>query len=43
MDIYRSIAPFVLLKVVTLILCMFVPETITWLPHEIFGHAVPGG
>ena len=36
LDIYKSITPFVLLKVVTLILCMLVPETITWLPHLIF-------
>jgi tripartite ATP-independent transporter DctM subunit len=43
LDIYKSITPFVLLKIVTLALCMFVPETITWLPGEIFGTHTPGG
>jgi tripartite ATP-independent transporter DctM subunit len=42
LDIYRSVLPFVLLKVVCLALCMLVPETITWLPGLIFDR-VPGG
>ncbi len=37
-DIYRSIGPFVLIKLFVLIVCMTVPEIITWLPREIFGH-----
>ncbi len=37
LDIYKSVAPFVLLKVVCLVWCMLVPETITWLPSLIFG------
>jgi tripartite ATP-independent transporter DctM subunit len=42
LDIYRSVAPFVALKVVVLGICMLVPETITWLPGLIFDR-VPGG
>jgi TRAP-type mannitol/chloroaromatic compound transport system permease large subunit len=42
LDIYKSVLPFVLLKVVCLALCMLVPETITWLPGLIFNR-VPGG
>lgn len=37
MDIYRSIAPFILLKLCVLILCMLFPEVVLWLPNKIMG------
>ncbi|MDP5292421.1 TRAP transporter large permease subunit [Oceanimonas sp. CHS3-5] len=37
MDIYKSILPFVLLKLGVLILCMLVPEIVTWLPNKLMG------
>jgi tripartite ATP-independent transporter DctM subunit len=42
LDIYKSVAPFVALKVVVLAICMLIPETITWLPGLIFDNK-PGG
>jgi tripartite ATP-independent transporter DctM subunit len=37
LDIYRSITPFVLIKLVVLGICMAFPSTITWLPELFFG------
>lgn len=37
MDIYRSIAPFILLKLCVLILCMVFPEIVLWLPNKLMG------
>ena len=37
MDIYRSIAPFILLKLSVLILCMMYPEIVLWLPNKLMG------
>ena len=37
MDIYRSVAPFILLKLCVLILCMLFPEIVLWLPDKIMG------
>ncbi|WMC11252.1 TRAP transporter large permease subunit [Oceanimonas pelagia] len=37
MDIYKSILPFVMLKLGVLILCMLVPEIVTWLPNKLMG------
>ncbi|MDV2856321.1 MULTISPECIES: TRAP transporter large permease [Oceanimonas] len=37
MDIYKSILPFVALKLGVLILCMLVPEIVTWLPNKLMG------
>ncbi|GAB3516508.1 MULTISPECIES: TRAP transporter large permease [Photobacterium] len=37
MDIYRSIAPFILLKLCVLILCMLFPEVVLWLPNKLMG------
>ncbi|NHI00008.1 TRAP transporter large permease subunit [Oceanimonas sp. MB9] len=37
MDIYKSILPFVALKLGVLILCMLVPEIVTWLPDKLMG------
>jgi TRAP-type mannitol/chloroaromatic compound transport system permease large subunit len=37
LDIYWSIGPFVPIKFGILLLCMFVPQIITWLPNLIFG------
>lgn len=36
LDIYRSIAPFVTIKLVVLVICMLVPEIVTWLPNLLF-------
>ncbi|WP_116474115.1 TRAP transporter large permease [Zobellella maritima] len=37
MDIYKSVLPFVMLKLGVLILCMLVPEIVTWLPNKLMG------
>jgi tripartite ATP-independent transporter DctM subunit len=37
MDIYRSIAPFILLNLSVLILCMVFPEIVLWLPNKLMG------
>ena len=37
MDIYRSITPFILLKLCVLILCMLFPDIVLWLPDKIMG------
>ncbi|GAA3539296.1 TRAP transporter large permease subunit [Zobellella aerophila] len=37
MDIYKSVLPFVMLKLGILILCMLVPEIVTWLPNKLMG------
>ena len=36
MDIYKSIAPFITIKLIVLVLCMIFPELITWLPNLLF-------
>jgi tripartite ATP-independent transporter DctM subunit len=36
MDIYRSIGPFITIKFVVLIICMTLPEIVTWLPNLLF-------
>jgi len=33
MDIYRSVTPFVMIKVVVLLLCMTFPQIVLWLPN----------
>ncbi|WP_319534324.1 TRAP transporter large permease subunit [uncultured Vibrio sp.] len=37
MDIYRSILPFIALKLCVLILCMMFPEVVMWLPNTVMG------
>ncbi|MFP2768520.1 TRAP transporter large permease [Oceanisphaera sp. KMM 10153] len=37
MDIYKSVLPFVMLKLGVLVLCMLVPEIVTWLPNKLMG------
>lgn len=37
LDIYKSVLPFVMLKLGVLILCMLVPEIVTWLPNKLMG------
>ena len=36
LDIYKSIGPFLAIKVVVLVLCMFFPNLVTWLPNLLF-------
>jgi TRAP-type mannitol/chloroaromatic compound transport system permease large subunit len=35
LDIYRSVTPFVLIKLLVLIIVMFNPELVTWLPDKL--------
>jgi TRAP-type mannitol/chloroaromatic compound transport system permease large subunit len=35
LDIYKSILPFVLLKLLVLIIVMMFPELVTWLPNKL--------
>ena len=36
MDIYKSIGPFLTIKFLVLILCMAIPDIVTWLPNLLF-------
>jgi tripartite ATP-independent transporter DctM subunit len=36
-DIYRSVAPFILVNLTVLVLCMIFPEIILWLPNKVMG------
>ncbi len=36
-DIFKSALPFLFLQVVGLVLCMFFPQIITWLPNIVYG------
>ncbi len=38
LEIYKSIGPFVTIKLIVLVICMMIPETITYLPGVVFGH-----
>jgi TRAP-type mannitol/chloroaromatic compound transport system permease large subunit len=35
LDIYKSITPFVLLKLLVLVIVMMFPELVTWLPNQL--------
>jgi len=35
-DIYKSIGPFLTIKFVVLIICMALPDVVTWLPNLLF-------
>ena len=35
-DIYKSIGPFIGIKVIVLLIVMFIPESVTWLPDKLF-------
>ncbi|MCG6231528.1 TRAP transporter large permease [Vibrio furnissii] len=37
MDIYRSILPFIALKLCVLVFCMVFPEVVMWLPNMVMG------
>jgi len=37
LDIYKSVTPFVLIKLAILILCMVFPEIVLWLPNKLMG------
>lgn len=37
LDIYKSVAPFILLKLCVLIICMLFPELVMWLPNKVMG------
>lgn len=37
MDIYKSVAPFVLIKLFVLAICMIFPELVLWLPNKLMG------
>jgi len=36
-DIYRGVIPFIILKVINLIIVMVIPGTVTWIPNMIYG------
>jgi tripartite ATP-independent transporter DctM subunit len=36
LDVYKSITPFLLIKIVVLLIVMFIPEVVTWLPNYLF-------
>jgi len=36
-DIIKGVIPFILIIMVTLVLCMIFPEIITWLPEKLIG------
>ena len=36
LDIYRSIGPFLAIKLIVLVLCVIFPELVTWLPNLLF-------
>jgi TRAP-type mannitol/chloroaromatic compound transport system permease large subunit len=35
-DIFKSALPFLALQLVGLVVCMLVPEVITWLPNIVY-------
>lgn len=37
LDIYKSVTPFILLKLMVLIICMLFPELVMWLPNKVMG------
>jgi len=37
LDIYKSVTPFVLIKLLVLVICMLFPELVLWLPNKIMG------
>lgn len=37
LDIYKSVAPFVLIKLSVLAICMMFPELVLWLPNKLMG------
>ncbi|ADZ89334.1 TRAP transporter large permease [Marinomonas mediterranea] len=37
LDIYRSVTPFVLIKLLVLIICMCFPDLVMWLPNKVMG------
>jgi len=37
LDIYKSVTPFILLKLLVLVLCLLFPEAVMWLPNKLMG------
>nr|WP_067296637.1 TRAP transporter large permease subunit [Marinobacterium profundum] len=37
LDIYKSVTPFILLKLMVLVFCMLFPELVMWLPNLVMG------
>lgn len=37
LDIYKSVTPFILIKLVVLILCLLFPDAVMWLPNKLMG------
>ena len=37
LDIYKSVTPFILLKLLVLIICMMNPDLVMWLPNKVMG------
>jgi tripartite ATP-independent transporter DctM subunit len=36
-DIYRAVPPFLILQWVAVLLCMFIPDIVMWLPNTLYG------
>ncbi len=37
LDIYKSVTPFILIKLLVLVLCMLFPDIVMWLPNKVMG------
>lgn len=37
LDIYKSVTPFILIKLLVLVLCMLFPDVVMWLPNKVMG------
>ncbi|OOV87084.1 TRAP transporter large permease [Oceanospirillum linum] len=37
LDIYKSVTPFILLKLMVLVICMLNPDLVMWLPNKVMG------
>ena len=37
LDIYKSVTPFILIKLLVLVLCLLFPDAVMWLPNKLMG------
>ena len=37
LDIYKSVTPFILIKLLVLVLCLLFPDVVMWLPNKVMG------
>lgn len=36
-DIYKSVPPFIVIQLIAVLICMFVPQIVTFLPNLLYG------